>query len=129
VESERVEDHVMHSERYHVTREAADAVNGRKGRLVCVGTTSLRVAESQFSQWGQMQPGDFSTDIFITPGYRFKACDILVTNFHLPRSTLLMLVAAFVGMEQMRKIYAVAVDEKYRFYSFGDATWLERRTE
>lgn len=129
VESDRVEDHLMHSERYHVTSEAAEAVNNRKGRLVCVGTTSLRVVESQFAQWGALRPGDYSTDIFITPGYTFKACDVLVTNFHLPRSTLLMLVAAFVGLEQMRTIYSVAVKEQYRFYSYGDATWLERKSE
>ncbi len=127
VETGNIENHVMHAERFHVSQESAKIINERKGRLVCIGTTSLRVVESLATQDASISSGTGETSIFITPGYEFKACDVLVTNFHLPKSTLLMLVAAFTGMEAMKFIYKTAIDGKYRFYSFGDATWLERK--
>ncbi len=96
------------------------------GRIVCVGTTSLRLLESAADESGAIQPWDGATDIFITPGYRFRACDVLMTNFHLPRSTLFMLVSAFSGLETMRAAYAHAVASGYRFYSYGDASLLYR---
>lgn len=115
-------DHVMHSEWAELTPETADAIaacKARGGRVVAVGTTSLRTLEAS---GGKPFAGD--TDIFITPGYRFKVVDALMTNFHLPRSTLLMLVAAFVGMERMRTIYNHAIAQNYRFYSYGDSSLL-----
>ena len=96
------------------------------GRIVAVGTTSLRTLESASTDDGNIHPFDSATDIFITPGYRFKAADVLVTNFHLPRSTLFMLVSAFMGLETMQKAYSVAIAERYRFYSYGDACLLFR---
>ena len=113
-----------------VTAETAKALNGVKesgGRIVCVGTTSLRLIESATSEDGTVQPFEDVTDIFISPGYRFRAADLLLTNFHLPRSTLFMLVSAFSGLEEMQAAYAHAIAEAYRFYSYGDACLLERR--
>ena len=97
------------------------------GRIVCVGTTSLRLIESATSEDGTVQPYEDVTDIFISPGYRFRAADLLLTNFHLPRSTLFMLVSAFSGLEEMQAAYAHAIAEAYRFYSYGDACLLERK--
>lgn len=124
-------DHRMHSESGLVTAEAAATINTARqagGRLVCVGTTSLRLLESAAREDGTIPEWSGSTDIFITPGYRFKAVDLLMTNFHLPRSTLFMLVSAFAGMERMRAAYDHAIASGYRFYSYGDSSLL-RRTE
>ena len=121
--------HVMHSERATVGAEAAarlNAVREAGGRAVAVGTTSLRILESASDAAGKVQPFDRDTDIFITPGYRFKATDVLITNFHLPRSTLFMLVCAFMGTEVMQRAYAEAIANGYRFYSYGDACLLFR---
>jgi len=98
----------------------------RGGRVVAVGTTSLRLVEAAAGADGVVKEFAGETDIFILPGYRFKAVDLLFTNFHLPRSTLLMLVSAFAGIERIRRAYAHAIDRKYRFYSYGDACLLER---
>jgi S-adenosylmethionine:tRNA ribosyltransferase-isomerase len=122
-------DHKMHSERGVVTAEVAAAVNAAKaagGRVVAVGTTSLRLLESAAGEDGVLRPFDGATDIFITPGYRFRLVDVLMTNFHLPRSTLFMLVSAFAGLERMKAAYEHAKASGYRFYSYGDACLLER---
>ena len=110
-------------------RETADALNAARakgGRIVAVGTTSLRLLESAAAEDGTIQPFDGETAIFITPGYRFRAVDILLTNFHLPRSTLFMLVSAFSGLDTMKRAYAHAIASGYRFYSYGDACLLFR---
>jgi S-adenosylmethionine:tRNA ribosyltransferase-isomerase len=119
----------MHAERAVLDQRAAiklNAARGMGGRIVAVGTTALRTLESASAADGTVQPFDGETRIFITPGYRFKTVDALVTNFHLPRSTLFMLVSAFMGLETMQKAYAVAIAERYRFYSYGDACLLFR---
>ena len=124
VKAENVEDHEMHSEYYEVTPEAAEAVAEVRragGRIVAVGTTSVRTLESASDQDGQLHPGSGWTKIFITPGYKFKCVDALITNFHLPGSTLLMLISALMGREEALRVYGVAVEERYRFFSFGDA--------
>lgn len=120
-------DHVMHSEWAHITPETAVAINKAKqagGRVIAVGTTSLRTLESAADENGVVHAISRETDIFITPGYRFKAVDVLLTNFHLPKSTLFMLVSAFSGLERMNSAYAYAIDRRYRFYSYGDACLL-----
>ena len=112
-----------------LSAETAEAINRTRaggGRIVAVGTTSLRTLESAASGDGKILPYEGETDIFITPGYRFKAVDILLTNFHLPRSTLFMLISAFCGLDVMRAAYAEAIREQYRFYSYGDACLLFR---
>jgi len=124
VKVESVEDHVMHSEHYHVSEEAAEAINAARqsgGRIVAVGTTCVRTLESVSDEAGVVHAGSGETNIFITPGYRFKAVDALVTNFHLPESTLIMLVCAFAGREETLALYRDAVKRRYRFFSFGDA--------
>lgn len=124
VKVEDVSEHHMHSEFYHVEPEEAEKINACKaagGRIVCVGTTSCRTIESASDEEGILQPGEGDTDIFIYPGYRFKMMDVLLTNFHLPESTLLMLVSALAGKEQVMAAYEEAVRERYRFFSFGDA--------
>ncbi|MGK9169601.1 tRNA preQ1(34) S-adenosylmethionine ribosyltransferase-isomerase QueA [Inquilinus limosus] len=129
VKSETVEGHVMHAERGQLSPEVADRINAVRaagGRIVAVGTTSLRLLESAADEDGTVRPFDGSTDIFITPGYRFRAVDLLLTNFHLPRSTLFMLVCAFSGMDRMKQAYAHAIAAGYRFYSYGDACLLHR---
>jgi S-adenosylmethionine:tRNA ribosyltransferase-isomerase len=121
--------HRMHSERAVLTPEAAarlDGVHDGGGRILAVGTTSLRTLESAADEAGRLHGFDGETDIFITPGYHFRAVDLLMTNFHLPRSTLFMLVSAFMGLETMRAVYAEAIRENYRFYSYGDACLLVR---
>jgi S-adenosylmethionine:tRNA ribosyltransferase-isomerase len=125
VSADRTEEHRMHEERYSVSQDAAALINGCQGKVVAVGTTSCRVIESQFLKYGRMQAEESSTGIFITPGFAFRRVDALITNFHLPKSTLLMLVSAFAGLANIRNIYSTAVREQYRFYSFGDACWLE----
>ncbi len=116
--------HKMHSEHYHLSEETAEKINRTKaagGRVIAVGTTSCRTLESMQLENGLVKAGDGYTDIFIYPGYKFKLLDGLVTNFHLPESTLIMLVSAFLGYEKTMNAYKVAVEEKYRFFSFGDA--------
>ncbi len=125
---EDVARHTLHAERGFVSAEAAEAINAAKaagGRIVAVGTTSLRLLEAAAGD-GQIKPFSGTTDIFLRPGHAFRTADLLLTNFHLPRSTLFMLVCAFAGTERMRAAYAHAIAEKYRFYSYGDATLLER---
>lgn len=124
VKEGNVLDHKMHSEHIRVTAEAADVINAAKkggGRIICVGTTSCRTLESCADSDGVIHPFEGETDIFIYPSYRFKIMDGLITNFHLPESTLLMLVSAFAGYENVMSAYKLAVSEKYRFFSFGDA--------
>jgi S-adenosylmethionine:tRNA ribosyltransferase-isomerase len=130
VKAEDTEDHVMHAEIGEVDDRTADALNAvreRGGRIVSVGTTSMRLLETASDDHGRIHPWRGATDIFITPGYRFRCVDILMTNFHLPRSTLFMLVCAFSGTETMREAYRHAIDGGYRFYSYGDASLLFRR--
>ena len=129
VKAEDTRDHVMHEEVGHVSRETADALNAvkaRGGRIVAVGTTSLRLLESAAGADGTVRPWSGATGIFITPGYRFRTADMLMTNFHLPKSTLFMLVSAFSGLETMRGAYAHAIETGYRFYSYGDSSLLFR---
>lgn len=129
---DNTEDHKMHSEVGHVaadTAEALNAVRARGGRVVAVGTTSLRLLESATGEDGLIRPFAGATDIFITPGYRFRAVDLLMTNFHLPKSTLFMLVSAFSGLETMRTAYAHAIASGYRFYSYGDTSLLHPSPE
>lgn len=129
VKVDDTKDHRMHAERGVVTAEVADLVNRTKaagGRVVAVGTTSLRLLESATGEDGVLHPFDGPTDIFITPGYRFRLVDVLMTNFHLPKSTLFMLVSAFAGLDRMHQAYAYAMNRGYRFYSYGDACLLER---
>ena len=127
VKSEKIEDHKMHAEWGRIDAAAAERLNAvRKsgGRLISVGTTSLRLLESAAREDGTIDPFEGDTAIFITPGYRFKAIDGLITNFHLPRSTLFMLVSALMGLEVMKAAYAHAIEAGYRFYSYGDASLL-----
>ena len=124
VKVDDVSKHHMHTEFYQVTKEEADRINKAKqagGRIVCVGTTSCRTIESAADENGVLKPGQGDTDIFIYPGYSFKMMDVLITNFHLPESTLLMLVSALAGKEYIMAAYEEAVKERYRFFSFGDA--------
>jgi len=126
---EAVSAHRMHAERGIVTAEAADAIARTRaagGRIVAVGTTSLRLLESAVDETGTVRPFDGETELFIRPGHRFRTADLLLTNFHLPRSTLFMLVCAFAGTERMKAAYAHAVAAGYRFYSYGDACLLSR---
>ncbi|MCF6368554.1 tRNA preQ1(34) S-adenosylmethionine ribosyltransferase-isomerase QueA [Rhizobium halophilum] len=132
VKAEDTTEHKMHSEIGYVgpeTAEALNAVRARGGRIVSVGTTSLRLLESAAAEDGTILPWSGATDIFITPGYRFKAVDMLMTNFHLPKSTLFMLVSAFSGLETMRSAYDHAIGTGYRFYSYGDSSLLFRKPE
>jgi S-adenosylmethionine:tRNA ribosyltransferase-isomerase len=127
VKSERIEEHKMHAEWGRIEPETAERLNSVRrsgGRLVAVGTTSLRLLESATGDDGLIRPFEGDTAIFITPGYRFKAIDGLITNFHLPRSTLFMLVSALMGLDVMKAAYVHAVQNRYRFYSYGDASLL-----
>lgn len=129
VRAQDTRDHVMHAEYCSLSKETAEALNetkGRGGRIVAVGTTALRCLESAACSSGRLEPFQAKTDIFITPGYRFRVVDALMTNFHLPRSTLFMLVCAFGGLDRLKAAYAHAVRQGYRFYSYGDATLLFR---
>ena len=124
VKADEITDHHMHSEFYQINEEAAEKINrakSGKGRVICVGTTSCRTVESAADENGHIRAGSGWTEIFIYPGYRFKVLDGLITNFHLPESTLIMLVCALAGREQVMKAYGEAVEERYRFFSFGDA--------
>jgi S-adenosylmethionine:tRNA ribosyltransferase-isomerase len=123
VRATRTEDHRMHRERYEVpatTAESFTRCRARGGRVIAVGTTALRTLEAAFTGSG-IAAGPGSTDLFVTPGFRFQAIDGLMTNFHLPKSTLLMLVAAFAGLDRILQTYRIAVAERYRFFSYGDA--------
>ncbi len=127
VKEENVLEHHMHSEFYQVTEEAAKKINDTKkagGRVICVGTTSCRTIESAADENGVVHPGSDNTEIFIYPGYRFKVLDALITNFHLPESTLVMLVSALAGRENVLNAYQEAIKERYRFFSFGDAMFI-----
>ena len=129
VKAQDTQDHVMHVESGEVTQTTADALNAVRaagGRIVAVGSTSLRLLDSAADEDGRIMPFSGSTGIFITPGYSFRAVDVLMTNFHLPKSTLFMLVSAFSGLETMRAAYAHAIAHAYRFYSYGDASLLFR---
>jgi len=130
VRVDAIADHTMHSERYTIPDATVAAIaetRARGGRVVAVGTTSLRALEAA-AQAGELHAGSGETDIFITPGYRFRVVDALITNFHLPKSTLLMLVSAFAGLDAIRAAYAHAVRERYRFFSYGDAMFLEKNS-
>lgn len=127
VKEEEITDHIMHTEHYTVTPDAAARINAardRGGRVIAVGTTSCRTLETVGDETGHVKSGSDDTSIFIYPGYRFKVLDGLITNFHLPESTLIMLVSAFSSRENILNAYKVAVEEKYRFFSFGDAMLL-----
>jgi S-adenosylmethionine:tRNA ribosyltransferase-isomerase len=129
VKSEDTSGHRMHAEWGSITRESAEVLNNTRaegGRIVAVGTTALRLLESAAAEDGNIPEWSGETDIFITPGYRFKAVDVLMTNFHLPRSTLFMLASAFAGLERMHRAYRHAIDADYRFYSYGDSSLLFR---
>ncbi len=124
VKADNITDHKMHSEFYVIEQDACDKINTAKEngkRVICVGTTSNRVVETVADENGRLAPQTGWTDIFIYPGYKFKCVDALITNFHLPESTLIMLVSAFAGKDSIMNAYKVAVEEKYRFFSFGDA--------
>ena len=124
VSAEHITDHKMHAEHYYMSQQTADLINQTKaagGRVIAVGTTSCRTIESVVQQNGCFQESEGWTDIFIYPGYKFQGIDGLITNFHLPESTLIMLVSALAGRENVLQAYAEAVEERYRFFSFGDA--------
>ncbi len=128
VKEENVLEHHMHSEFYQITQEAADLINETKasgGRVICVGTTSCRTVESAADENGRLKESSGWTEIFIYPGYKFKVLDALITNFHLPESTLIMLVSALAGREPVLAAYGEAVKERYRFFSFGDAMFIK----
>ena len=127
VKVDDINSHIMHTEFFSVSEESANIINERRaagGRVICVGTTSARTLESVTDEKGIVRPMSGDTGIFIYPGYKFKAVDALITNFHLPESTLLMLVSALYSREKMLEIYKIAVEEKYRFFSFGDAMFI-----
>lgn len=127
VKAEKIEDHLMHGEMFHISDDVADEINRRRkngGRIIAVGTTSCRVLESVTDNDGIVHPMSGETGIFIYPGYHFKAVDALITNFHLPESTLIMLVSALAGKELIMRAYKEAVEERYRFFSFGDAMMI-----
>lgn len=128
VSVENVEEHIMHTEHYEISREAAEKINSvRKngGRIIAVGTTSVRTLETVADSNGDLKAQTGDTNIFIYPGYKFKIVDSLITNFHLPESTLLMLISAFAGKEKVFSAYKTAVEERYRFFSFGDAMFIK----
>ncbi|XVN41664.1 MAG: tRNA preQ1(34) S-adenosylmethionine ribosyltransferase-isomerase QueA [Rickettsia endosymbiont of Argas persicus] len=130
VKTENINEHKMHTEYCSITPETADIVNKakqEKRRIIAVGTTSLRTLESSCVN-GNIQSGNFETDIFITPGFKFQIVDMLLTNFHFPKSTLFMLICAFAGYKEMHELYKYAIKEKMRFFSYGDATLLYRKT-
>jgi S-adenosylmethionine:tRNA ribosyltransferase-isomerase len=132
VKTDDTRDHPMHSEWGEITADAAESINAARaagGRVLAVGSTAMRLLESAADEAGRIHPFRGETDIFITPGYAFRAVDLMFTNFHLPRSTLFMLVAAFSGLERMRAAYAHAIAQEYRFYSYGDACLLEPDSE
>ena len=128
VKVEKVEEHLMHAEHFSITPEVCEEINRRRaagGRIISVGTTTCRVLESVSDEAGKVYPMSGNTQIFIYPGYHFKAVDALITNFHLPESTLLMLVSALAGKDFIMDAYSEAVRDNYRFFSFGDAMFIE----
>ena len=127
VKDDNIQNHKMHSEFFIIPQSTADVIKNTKeagNRVICVGTTSCRTVESVYDKFGEIQAFEGSTDIFIKPGYKFGITDALITNFHLPESTLIMLVSAFAGYENTMRAYKTAVEEKYRFFSFGDAKFI-----
>ena len=131
VKTNALSEHKMHRERYVLPQETVDAIaacKARGGRVVAIGTTSVRTLEGCVHECGELRAHESETDIFITPGYEFKVVDLMLTNFHLPKSTLLMLVSAFSGFEHIRELYAHAISERYRFFSYGDAMLLQKNT-
>ncbi|MEK9861278.1 MAG: S-adenosylmethionine:tRNA ribosyltransferase-isomerase, partial [Alphaproteobacteria bacterium] len=129
VKVDDIRDHVMHSEWGEISTDTAQCINATKeagGRVVCVGTTSLRILESCWRDHGDIRAYQAETDLFIIPGFQFGVADMLLTNFHLPKSTLLMLISAFAGKNFVEKAYAHAIDQSYRFFSYGDACLMER---
>ncbi|MCL1901945.1 MAG: S-adenosylmethionine:tRNA ribosyltransferase-isomerase, partial [Firmicutes bacterium] len=127
VKAEKISEHKMHSEYFEISKQSADIINAAKDegrRIIAVGTTSVRTLESASDELGRVSQGEGNTEIFIYPPYKFKCADALITNFHLPESTLLMLVSAFIGKEETMELYNSAIKEKYRFFSFGDAMFL-----
>jgi len=127
VKTDNIKEHHMHSEYYTITKESADIIKSAKQnghRVVAVGTTSVRVLESVITQHNDICEASGNTEIFIYPGYKFQVVDALITNFHLPESTLIMLVSAFCGLEETMSLYKLAIENKYRFFSFGDAMFL-----
>ena len=128
VKVDKIEEHLMHSEYFYITPETAELINERRakgGRIIAVGTTATRVLESASDESGKLRAVSGETSIFIYPGYKFKATDALITNFHLPESTLIMLVSALAGKENVMNAYETAVREKYRFFSFGDSMFIQ----
>ena len=125
VNVEDVKSHHMHQEFYQMSSDTADILNNAKGRIISVGTTSTRTLETIKNLYGKFIECSGWTDIFIYPGYEFKAIDALITNFHLPKSTLMMLVSALAGKENIMNAYKIAVEEKYRFFSFGDSMFIK----
>ena len=128
VKAENIADHIMHEEFCEIPPETAEAINAAKargGRVVAVGTTVVRTLESFEQRWGKIVPGALDTRLFISPGFEFRVIDALITNFHLPMSTLLMLVSAFGGYDTMMSAYNEAVRKRYRFFSFGDSMFIE----
>ncbi len=128
VKTEQIKDHVMHSEHYEISQETVEKINKAKlkgGRVIAIGTTSVRTLESAALS-GQLRPSRGETDIFIYPGFKFRVIDMMLTNFHLPKSSLLMLVSAFIGHDKMIEIYQHAINKEYRFFSYGDAMLLEK---
>ena len=127
VKVDTIEEHHMHSEFYMISADAAERINRARDtghRVICVGTTSCRTIESAADPEGRLRETSGWTEIFIYPGYRFKVLDALITNFHLPQSTLIMLVSALAGRENILNAYRIAVEERYRFFSFGDAMFI-----
>ncbi|TAG80752.1 MAG: tRNA preQ1(34) S-adenosylmethionine ribosyltransferase-isomerase QueA [Burkholderiales bacterium] len=130
VKTENLADHRMHKERYALPQSSVDAIKATKargGRVIAVGTTSVRTLEGCYQACGELRAHESETEIFITPGFDFKVVDLMITNFHLPKSTLMMMVSAFAGYEHIRSIYKHAVEQRYRFFSYGDAMLLQRR--
>lgn len=128
VKTDDIKEHRMHSEHYHMSKETADLINRTKAegkRVIAVGTTSVRTVESVFLKFGEIKEDDDMTEIFIYPGYKYKCVDAIITNFHLPESTLIMLISAFYDRKKILNAYETAVKEKYRFFSFGDAMFIK----
>ncbi|MEY3692224.1 MAG: hypothetical protein RLZZ388_395, partial [Bacillota bacterium] len=124
VKVDKTEDHIMHEERYEISEKASALLNSAKAksqRLIAVGTTATRTLEANWQKYGKFEAEKAKTNIFITPGYTFKTIDGLITNFHLPKSTLVMMVSALIGREELLRVYQEAIQQKYRFFSFGDA--------
>ncbi len=132
VKVQDTKDHVMHSEVYEISEESAAKLNKAKAegrRIIAIGTTSIRTLEANYSKYNTFQPTREATNIFIQPGYKFKVVDAIITNFHLPKSTLIMLISAFLGREYTLEVYKHAVDNKYRFFSFGDSMFIYGRNK